>query len=141
MTQENKQLAVLVAIGQPQQAEETKEHLDELAFLAETAGIKTIKRFVQHLSQPDSRTFVGKGKLELAGGQRGQQRRPAGRRRGVDLKALLTEKPFADADHEWCRVHDRDGADADLCERLRARARRQRRDTERRSESGEKFPS
>lgn len=65
MNQSNtKQLAVLVAIGQPQQAEETKEHLDELAFLAETAGIHTVKRFVQHLSQPDSRTFVGKGKLE-----------------------------------------------------------------------------
>jgi GTP-binding protein HflX len=60
----NKQLAVLVAVGQPQQTEETKEHLDELAFLAETAGIQTVKRFVQHLSQPDSRTYVGKGKLE-----------------------------------------------------------------------------
>lgn len=56
--------AVLVAIGQPQQAEETKEHLDELSFLAETAGIKAIKSFVQHLAHPDSRTFVGKGKLE-----------------------------------------------------------------------------
>ena len=63
MSQDNKQLAVLVAIGQPQQTEETKEHLDELAFLAETAGITTVKRFVQHLQQPDSRTFVGKGKL------------------------------------------------------------------------------
>ena len=64
MGEQDKQLAVLVAIGQPQQADETKEHLDELAFLAETAGIVTIKRFVQHLAQPDSRTFVGKGKLE-----------------------------------------------------------------------------
>ena len=62
MTQkENK--AVLVAIGNSQHAEVTQEHLDELAFLAETAGIKTIRKFVQNLPQPDSRTFVGKGKL------------------------------------------------------------------------------
>jgi len=59
--QDNK--AVLVAIGNSQHAEITQEHLDELAFLAETAGIKTIRKFVQNLSQPDSRTFVGKGKL------------------------------------------------------------------------------
>ena len=55
--------AVLVALGNPQHAEVTQEHLDELAFLAETAGIITIRQFVQNLSQPDSRTFVGKGKL------------------------------------------------------------------------------
>jgi len=59
--QENK--AVLVAIGNSQHAEITQEHLDELAFLAETAGIKTIRKFVQNLPHPDSRTFVGKGKL------------------------------------------------------------------------------
>src|SRR5215468_3481685 len=58
---ENK--AVLVAIGNTQHAEITQEHLDELAFLAETAGIKTIRKFVQNLPHPDSRTFVGKGKL------------------------------------------------------------------------------
>ncbi len=55
--------AVLVALGSPQNAEVTQEHLDELAFLAETAGIKTAKQFVQNLPHPDSRTFVGKGKL------------------------------------------------------------------------------
>jgi GTP-binding protein HflX len=44
--------------------EETREHLDELAFLAETAGITCLERFVQKLSHPDVRTFVGKGKLE-----------------------------------------------------------------------------
>lgn len=64
MSLTDKQRGVLIAVGQPQQSEQTKEHLDELAFLAETAGIKTVKRFVQHLPQPDSRTFVGKGKLE-----------------------------------------------------------------------------
>jgi GTPase len=55
--------AVLVALGGAKESELTKEHLDELAFLAETAGIRTIKRFVQNLPQPDPRSFVGKGKL------------------------------------------------------------------------------
>lgn len=55
--------AVLVALGSARESEVTKEHLDELAFLAETAGIKTVRRFVQSIPQPDSRTFVGKGKL------------------------------------------------------------------------------
>jgi len=59
--QDNK--AVLVAIGSSQHAEITQEHLDELAFLAETAGIKTIRKFVQNLPHPDNRTFVGKGKI------------------------------------------------------------------------------
>jgi GTP-binding protein HflX len=55
--------AVLVALGNSRESELTKEHLDELAFLAETAGIKTVRRFVQSIPQPDPRTFVGKGKL------------------------------------------------------------------------------
>ena len=57
--------AVLVAVirdGQePRQAE---EFLDELEFLAETAAIKTERRFTQRLSQPSSRIYVGPGKLE-----------------------------------------------------------------------------
>jgi len=40
------------------------EYLTELAFLAETAGATTIKTFIQRLPHPDSKTFVGKGKLE-----------------------------------------------------------------------------
>lgn len=57
--------AVLVGIIQQGQTEETeKEYLDELAFLAETAGATTIKTFMQKLEHPDSKTFVGKGKLE-----------------------------------------------------------------------------
>ncbi|MGZ2853529.1 HflX-like GTP-binding protein, partial [Pseudomonas aeruginosa] len=40
------------------------EYLDELAFLSETAGAIAVKRFTQKLAHPDSRTFVGKGKLE-----------------------------------------------------------------------------
>jgi GTP-binding protein HflX len=63
MNEKELNTAVLVAISKPQIAEQTQEHLDELSFLAETIGIKTIKQFVQNLVQPDSRTFVGKGKL------------------------------------------------------------------------------
>lgn len=40
------------------------EYLDELAFLAETAGAKPVKRFMQKLAHPDSKTYVGKGKVE-----------------------------------------------------------------------------
>ncbi len=60
----NNQTAVLVAIGDARQPELTTEHLDELAFLAETAGIIAEKRMVQNLKAPDSRTFIGKGKVE-----------------------------------------------------------------------------
>jgi GTP-binding protein HflX len=57
--------AVLVGLIQKDQTEEqVNEYLDELAFLAETAGAVTIKMFKQRLQHPDSRTFVGKGKLE-----------------------------------------------------------------------------
>jgi GTP-binding protein HflX len=56
---------VLVGLINKNQAEQqTQEYLDELAFLAETAGAVAVKRFTQKLVQPDSRTFVGKGKLE-----------------------------------------------------------------------------
>lgn len=47
-----------------QTEEQAQEYLDELAFLAETAGAVTMKRFTQKLIHPDSKTFVGKGKLE-----------------------------------------------------------------------------
>jgi len=57
--------AVLVGMVQKNQTEaQLHEYLDELAFLAETAGAVTVKRFTQKLPHPDSRTFVGKGKLE-----------------------------------------------------------------------------
>ena len=57
--------AVLVALSIAKSlSEETDEHLAELAFLAETAGITTEQTFVQKLPHPDVRTFVGKGKLE-----------------------------------------------------------------------------
>lgn len=57
--------SVLVSVIQKDQTEEqVNEYLDELAFLAETAGATTLKSFKQRLPHPDSRTFVGKGKLE-----------------------------------------------------------------------------
>ncbi len=59
------QNAVLVGLIQKDNTpEQVTEYLDELEFLAETAGATTVKRFTQRLPHPDSRTFVGKGKLE-----------------------------------------------------------------------------
>ncbi len=64
-THKQTETAVLVAVAtQKQTADQTKEYLDELAFLAETSGVKTIRAFTQKLDRPDTRTFVGKGKLE-----------------------------------------------------------------------------
>ena len=61
--------AVLIGLIHSSQNEEmVKEYLDELAFLAETAGASTIKRFTQRLDHPDPRTFIGSGKLiQIAG--------------------------------------------------------------------------
>lgn len=57
--------AVLIGLIQKDQTErQVKEYLEELAFLADTAGAKAVKQFVQKLPHPDSRTFIGKGKLE-----------------------------------------------------------------------------
>ena len=57
--------AVLVGLINKDQTEHlVNEYMDELAFLAETAGAKAVKRFTQRLPNPDSRTFIGKGKLE-----------------------------------------------------------------------------
>jgi len=56
--------AVLVTVMNDRQDEtQVTEYLDELEFLAETAGVRTLKRFVQRLANPNSRTFVGEGKL------------------------------------------------------------------------------
>ena len=57
--------AVLVGLIQKEVTpEQVREYLDELSFLAETAGAIAVERFTQRLPHPDSRTFVGKGKLE-----------------------------------------------------------------------------
>lgn len=64
-TATEEETAVLVAVPDKRQADaRTQEYLDELAFLAETAGVTVTRRFVQRLDKPDIRTFVGEGKLE-----------------------------------------------------------------------------
>lgn len=55
---------VLVGVKTPQVSmQQVKDYLDELAFLAETAGAETVAVFTQNLQVPDSRTYVGTGKL------------------------------------------------------------------------------
>src|SRR5436189_6126788 len=62
---ENEERAVLVGlIHKDQTDQQVQEYLDELAFLAETAGAVAVKRFTQKMEHPNSKTFVGKGKLE-----------------------------------------------------------------------------
>jgi GTP-binding protein HflX len=66
--------AVLVGVITPHQTDEqTKEYLEELQFLVETAGAETVKTFTQKLQRPDRATFVGSGRLE-------------------DIKAFVTEE-------------------------------------------------
>ena len=60
--EENAVLVGLILQGQTEQ--QVTEYLDELSFLALTAGAKTTRRFIQKLPHPDSKTFIGKGKLE-----------------------------------------------------------------------------
>ena len=56
--------AVLVAVVRERQDErQANEYLDELEFLAETAGIRSVKRFTQRLAAPSAKTFIGEGKL------------------------------------------------------------------------------
>ena len=65
ISKETTERAVLVGLITPQQGEaRVQEYLDELAFLADTAGAHTIARFTQKLDYPNPRSFVGKGKLE-----------------------------------------------------------------------------
>ena len=65
ISKETTERAVLVGLITPQQGEaRVQEYLDELAFLADTAGAHTIARCTQKLDYPNPRTFVGKGKLE-----------------------------------------------------------------------------
>ena len=57
--------AVLVGlINDSQNEARVREYLDELAFLADTAGAVCVRTFTQRLDYPNPRTFVGKGKLE-----------------------------------------------------------------------------
>lgn len=65
ISQESSERAVLVGLITPQQDEtRAREYIDELAFLADTAGAVTVKTFFQRVDYPNPRSFVGKGKLE-----------------------------------------------------------------------------
>ncbi|MBR7029064.1 MAG: hypothetical protein IKI05_06650 [Bacteroidaceae bacterium] len=62
---EREELALLAGLITRQQDEQrTKEYLDELEFLATTAGARTVKRFTQRADGPSSVSYLGKGKLE-----------------------------------------------------------------------------
>lgn len=63
-TGESKEKAILIGVSYPGQDEsEVNDFLDELAFLAKTAGADPVKRFTQKLDHPDPRTFLGSGKI------------------------------------------------------------------------------
>ena len=65
ITETKTETAVLVALITPQQDEaKTKEYLDELEFLAETAGARTVRRFTQRANGPSQVSYVGSGKLQ-----------------------------------------------------------------------------
>lgn len=66
VTTENRaETAVLVGIiTQEQNERKTQEYLDELEFLADTAGVRVMRRFTQKINAANSATYVGKGKLE-----------------------------------------------------------------------------
>lgn len=61
----NQESAVLIGVITNEQSDlQTKEYLDELEFLAETAGAITVKTFTQKLDRANSKTFVGSGKID-----------------------------------------------------------------------------
>ncbi|HRG52260.1 MAG TPA: GTPase HflX [Bacteroidia bacterium] len=63
-TATKQETAILVGLISKSQDEETlREYLDELEFLTQTAGATVVKRYTQRLEHPDSRTFIGSGKL------------------------------------------------------------------------------
>ena len=65
ISQAQTEKAVLVGlVTRLQDERKTNEYLDELEFLADTAGAEVVKRFTQKLDMPNSVTYIGKGKLE-----------------------------------------------------------------------------
>ena len=62
--QKQKRAILIGIINRQQNDAKIKEFMDELSFLAETAGATPVKRFTQQLAKPDSSTFLGKGKAE-----------------------------------------------------------------------------
>jgi len=64
-TEEQTEKAILIGIHFPEQSyQDVEEYLNELAFLAETAGCKPVRKFVQKLEKINPKTFIGKGRLE-----------------------------------------------------------------------------
>ena len=66
-TDQEAEKAILVGVALQSEGityEQMTEYLDELSFLAETAGAETVKIFTQNLDKPVHATFIGKGKLE-----------------------------------------------------------------------------
>lgn len=67
-TKKKQEKAILVGvITQNQKQEKAEEYLEELAFLTLTAGARVVKRFLQRLTHPDRKTYIGSGKLEEVG--------------------------------------------------------------------------
>ncbi|MDR6566039.1 GTP-binding protein HflX [Chitinophaga ginsengisegetis] len=64
VVQKEERAVIVGVITKDQTERQVNEFLDELMFLAETAGATAVKRFTQRLAHPDRATFVGKGKLE-----------------------------------------------------------------------------
>ena len=65
LTKQESERTILVGIiTQTQNETKANEYLDELAFLAETAGAEPVKKFLQRLEYPNPVTFVGAGKLQ-----------------------------------------------------------------------------
>jgi GTP-binding protein HflX len=67
LAEEIEQVILVGLVTRDQTEEMITEYLDELQFLALTAGAKTVKRFIQKMDHPNRRTFVGKGKMEEIG--------------------------------------------------------------------------
>jgi GTPase len=64
---ETEKAVIVGLINQHQDERQAKEYLDELEFLADTAGAVVLKKFTQKLDVPNPATFVGPGKLEEIG--------------------------------------------------------------------------
>ena len=65
VNEKKEETAILVGLVTERQSErKTEEYLDELEFLAETAGAHTVQRFTQRLVMPNAVTYVGRGKLD-----------------------------------------------------------------------------
>ena len=78
--------AILVGLVTPQQGErKTQEYLDELEFLAETAGAHTVKRFTQKMNGPSAVTYLGIGKLQEIRAYIQAEEEPNGRCRWLSL--------------------------------------------------------